>query len=62
MKKFTKWFNSLSHSRQRQAAILFAFIFLLLLAASLAYNKVTIKPGYVPQHIGRTNDSLTTKK
>jgi hypothetical protein len=62
MKKFSEWFNNLSPVRQKCTLVLFCLTFMLLLIMSLNSNKVTIKPGYVPQHIGRTTDSLTLKK
>jgi len=62
MKKFNQYFNSLSPARQRQAILLFAVCFALLLVWSLGYNKITIKTGYVPQHIGHNTDTLTKKQ
>jgi len=62
MKKLQQYFNAMSVARQKKCVILFTIAFALLLAVSLGYNKVIIKPGYVPVHIGRTSDSLNVKK
>jgi len=62
MKKFNQYFNRLSPSQQKIHLLLFAAVFALLLALSLGYNKISIKTGYVPQHIGHTLDSLTKKQ
>jgi hypothetical protein len=62
MKKLNYWFNSLPVSRQKQMLLLFAATFALLLILTLGYNQITIKPGYVPQHIGHNTDTLTKKQ
>lgn len=62
MKKLNKWFNSLPASRQKQILLLFGVTFALLLILTLGYNQITIKPGYVPQHIGHNTDTLTKKQ
>ena len=62
MKKMNHWFNSLPARRQKQILLLFAVMFALLLILTLDYNQITIKTGYVPQHIGRTMDTLTKKQ
>jgi len=62
MKKLNQYFNRLSPARQKLHLLLFAAVFALLLALSLGYNKISIKTGYVPQHIGHNTDTLTKKQ
>jgi hypothetical protein len=62
MKKLNQWFNSLPARRQKQILLLFALTFALLLILTLGYNQITIKTGYVPQHIGHNTDTLTKKQ
>lgn len=40
------------------AAVLYALSLLL----TLGHNTISLKPGYVPRHIGHTLDSLTKKE
>jgi hypothetical protein len=62
MKKLNHWFNSLPATRQKQLLLLFAVTFASLLILTLGYNQITLKTGYVPQHIGRTTDTLIKKQ
>ena len=54
--------RSLSPARKKLYLLLFVAVFALLLALSLGYNKISIKTGYVPQHIGQNTDTLTKKQ
>jgi hypothetical protein len=62
MKKLNQWFNSLPGERQKLVLIGFCMLFALTLIITINHNQVTIKPMYIPAHIGRTTDSLTHKK
>lgn len=62
MKKLNHWFNSVPATRQKLFLLFFAAVFALLLALSLGQNKIGFNNGYVPQHIGRTTDTLTKKQ
>jgi len=57
-----KKFNDLTKKQQKIALFIFCALFALALLLSINHNQVTIKPMYIPAHIGRTTDSLTHKK
>jgi hypothetical protein len=42
--------------------LLAVLLYALALIFSLSHNGISLKPGYVPQHIGHTLDSLTKKE
>jgi hypothetical protein len=52
-------------SKKQQKAVLGAFciLFTLALLFSISHNRITVKPMYIPAHIGRNlSDSLTHPK
>ena len=42
--------------------LLAALLYASLLVLTLSHNDISLKPGYVPQHIGHMLDSLTKKE
>lgn len=62
--RFSNWFNQLDHDRQLICFISFCLTFTVLIALSLRYSyfdaKIYNNP--VPQHIGKSTDSLMPKK